>query len=208
MIRVRHFGLVLTGLLAAASFSAPAKAQGVLDFARNVLGIQDEKPEVSYPERAPLVVPPTLQLRQPQQPASAGNPNWPKDPDVEARRAAAEAARNTAPEVRALGRTPLLSVDEMRASGRRGAAPAAASEPNWAERPLLSVQEMRELDARGRAAMQAPVVASGVEPPRRYLTDPPTGYRKPAAGAPVGLPKRERSVRILTDSDIAAGRTD
>jgi hypothetical protein len=207
MIPVRHLGLVLTGLLAAASFSAPAKAQGVLDFARNIFGIQDEKPEISYPERAPLVVPPNLQLRQPQQPASAGNPNWPKDPDVESRRAAAEAARNPSPEARGLTRNPMLSVDEMRAGGRRGAAPAAASEPNWAERPLLSVQEMRELDARGRAAMQAPVV-SGVEPPRRYLTDPPTGYRKPAAGAPVGLPKRERSVRILTDSDIAAGKTD
>jgi hypothetical protein len=206
MIRLRHFGLALGGLLAAVSFAEPAKAQGVLDFAKNILGIQDEKPEIAYPERAPLVVPPKLQLREPQQPASAGNPNWPKDPDVEARRAAAEAAKGPSPELRNIGRSPVLSVDEMRAPGRRpsGATTTATAQP-WPERPVLSVQEMRDLDAKGRASQQAPIV-SGVEPPRRYLTDPPTGYRKPAPGAPVAPPQRERSVRILSDNDYAAGK--
>ena len=57
----------------------PAEAQigdGLLGF----LGVHEEKPEVEYRERAPLVVPPKTALRPPQAAPRAGPPRPPAAP--------------------------------------------------------------------------------------------------------------------------------
>lgn len=191
---------LLTATLLALAAPVPAQAQGILDLGKMLLGIEDEKPEIEYRERAPLVVPPKTELPAPRERASAANPNWPKDPDVAARKAAEEARKRPAKEDVGLSKNPLLSVDEMRAGRKPGAGVPTGPERNMVDRPQLSVDEMRELDAKTRVSESRP---TGVEPPRRWLTDPPTGYRKAAPGAPVSVPK-EGPARILSPMEEAA----
>ncbi len=200
MMKIRRFGPVLFGLVAAFAFAQPASAQGVLDLAKGLLGISDEKPEIEYRERAPLVVPPKLQLRAPQEPASARNPNWPKDPDVAARKAAEAKKKIPEPEANGLSKNPVLSVDEMRGGRRAGlGVPDGTPERNMIDRPVLSNQEMRTIDREARERQS--VAAGPIEPTRQWLTDPPTGYRRPAAGAPVSAPKGE-GPKMLSDREM------
>ena len=59
-------------------------------FAKDLLGsvgiIPKERPRIDYRERAPLVLPPKMELRDPADPQGlhAANPQWPNDPDVAA----------------------------------------------------------------------------------------------------------------------------
>lgn len=188
---------LLTATLLALAAPVPAQAQGILDLGKMLLGIEDEKPEIEYRERAPLVVPPKTELPAPRERASAANPNWPKDPDIAARKAAEEARKRPAKEDVGLSKNPLLSVDEMRAGRKPGAGVPTGPERNIIDRPHLSLQEMRELDAKSRV-VAAP---SGVEQPRRWLTDPPSGYRKPAPGAPVVAPDERKPTTNWRDED-------
>src|SRR5215216_5964954 len=61
-------------------------------FAKDLLGsvgiIPKERPRIDYRERAPLVLPPKMELRDPADPQGlhAANPQWPNDPDVAAAR--------------------------------------------------------------------------------------------------------------------------
>src|SRR5215204_6500934 len=109
-------------LLAATAASAQ---EGM--FAKDLLGavgiIPKERPRIDYRERAPLVLPPKLELRAPARAAEvdAGG-NWPNDPDVVASRKDAFEAR--APEVlteryrNSEGKR--LSIDEVMAGRRVG----------------------------------------------------------------------------------------
>ena len=103
------FGLVL----GAAALICPAPAHAAEDdlpadqkFLRGImegLGFRRDGDEnINYQERAPLVLPPGRTLPPPEQrgAATANNPAWPKDPDVERRKAqaAAEKGRNVSDE--------------------------------------------------------------------------------------------------------------
>ena len=103
------FGLVL----GAAALICPAPAHAAEDdlpadqkFLRGImegLGFRrDGEENINYQERAPLVLPPGRTLPPPEQrgAATANNPAWPKDPDVERRKAqaAAEKGRNVSDE--------------------------------------------------------------------------------------------------------------
>jgi hypothetical protein len=49
--------------------------------------------------------------------------------------------------------------------------------------------ELRAIEEKLKLS-KAPELQPGFEPERQYLTDPPKGYRKAAAGAPVVAPKQ------------------
>ena len=57
------------------------------------IGLTNDAPEIEYRERSPLVVPPKIKLPKPKETASANSAAWPKDPDIE-RKKAAEAEAN------------------------------------------------------------------------------------------------------------------
>lgn len=185
-------GAALIGLaLAASAATTGARAQDGA-FMRDLLGsigiIEPERPDIYYRERAPLVVPPKLdQLPAPQQPEAIAtrNPAWPKDPDVEASRAAA--ARDRIPvtereERRMLDNNPRLSVDEIRAGRRPGAAITRAPEyrygDNSRDEMWVHPDKMREMDAKVETGP-----SQGLS--RQALTDPPSGFLRAAPGAPV-----------------------
>jgi hypothetical protein len=156
---------------------------------RNMLGMIGVLPapqeDIEYRERAPLVVPPAQALRTPQAPAAERRANWPKDPDVEARKAATRDSLMPATEREKyiMGQRPLLSQEELRQGRIQASAPTVPFRSQFDETryetmtaPIL---QGRELAAR-RAANATDDVKLGVEPPRRYLSDPPVGLRKPA----------------------------
>ncbi|HEX2554161.1 MAG TPA: hypothetical protein VHL98_10685 [Microvirga sp.] len=167
---------VMAALLVAAS-GASAQEEGVA--MKSILGsmgiIPKDRPPIEYRERAPLVVPPKLELRAPLDHGSVETrvPNWPKDPDVVARQ------RDAADSRKAVRENSRLSPDEIQSGRRAQTAGRPIERPT--EKSTLTPDELRSMDPR---TSTKPVLA-GVEPERRSLTEPPSGYRKPASNAPM-----------------------
>jgi hypothetical protein len=178
--------LLAGGLLLAAS---PAFAQEGMLFKNLMEGVIGKRggEDIEYRERPPLVVPPGSALPRPQEPASARTAAWPNDPDVARRREAAEArilpftesekTRNNA----WLNQTELRRGPAARATGR----PVVVEELSNSNNQIEPIRRAKEEAAR-RGQEDLAQLNYGSEPPRRLLTEPPVGYRRPAGSAPVG----------------------
>ncbi len=193
---------VMAVLMMVSGFSAPAKAQDFFRGFTNLIGVTSEqKDDIEYRERAPLVVPPTTgQLPKPEAPVAQRVSRWPVDPDYSEKKK--EASR--APRVGNLSDSNIGEVSQgapipgaqMRASGRL-ANSTAPQEPvaneqvrdYWIDPRVLSAMRMKD----------EPKLAQGVEPPRRGLTDPPAGARMPAAGAPIRATAEPKGPNLLDD---------
>ena len=192
---------------AAALASAPTRAaddelwdekmmRGLMDG----LGLKrDGEANINYQERAPLVIPPSRDLLPPEQSNAANNPAWPKDPDVERRKAQAamEKNRNISDE-REREQNPLRP-DQMTpgARGKQQKRQQARTDDGYqAPASGFSSQLLpSELGYKGnlydamfgkKKEEQAKFTG---EPPRTSLTDPPTGYQTPSPDQPYGLGK-------------------
>lgn len=183
-IRVTHL-LLAGGILLAAS---PALAQeGVLfkNLMEGIIGGGAEN-NIEYRQRPPLVVPPASSLPRPQEPASARSAAWPNDPDVARRRE--ERAASRVPQFNPNWRNnPMLSQEELRKGriARGEEAPIVAEDHNNYNNQIAPIRVGRDLAAR-RNQVDVDALAYGTEPPRRLLTEPPTGYRRPAGTASLG----------------------
>jgi hypothetical protein len=198
-IRRRTAALILGAVGTAIVLTAPATAQDLLSDAPmkkalTTLGIiAPERDPIEYHERAPLVVPKTMDLPQPAAlQASARNPAWPTDPDVAA--ALKEKAEGAKPVVRRQGGDTggddqPLSIWTMIA----GKSTNAPIQPAGPPKPYYDTNRQNEngfmpnsvLRAQGQQfAVQDPEaedqIRPGYEPKRRFLTDPPPGYRQPS----------------------------
>jgi hypothetical protein len=177
--------IALSLALAAATAPSPAMAQegSLTGGIMTLLGITaPQGPEIEYRERPPLVVPPRSTLPSPQEREEArARANWPNDPDRERRRAARADDNIPATErekYRLNQGSGRLSGRELAAGrGGTGGGPrmAAPSDNSPDELYWTPMRQMREADAR-RAAQQVERPL-GEEPPRRYLTEPPRGFR-------------------------------
>lgn len=177
--------------------AAPARAGddgsgGLLDVAKGLLlyGTPEDKPAIDYRERAPLVLPkdraalpsPTERVRR---------PDWPNDPDVAERAAAAAAAR--APRSAIAGQRVRMTPDEMAAGYRAGGGMTdTQTEPGC--RSLggdkgcgwMHPDRLRSFASKNSEKNRTPV---GSEPDRAYLTQPPKGYRRVTQDAGGGVAK-------------------
>ena len=184
-------GLVLCYALAglvAASHPARAlddgKGNGILDVL-DLLGLGEKKEEavIQYRERAPLVLPPKTELRQPMPPAAERAANWPQDQEelraarrAEANRIRAEDAESDNPRYAGkLTRIGRINAADMKQ--KPGATEPCSMVPDALNRcdpttlwKNLSVKS----DDKAEKGLQA-----GVEPDRQYLTQPPKGYMAP-----------------------------
>jgi hypothetical protein len=180
--------IVASAFLCALSAVSPLVAQeGVI--MRNILGkiglLPEEKDPIEYRERPSLVVPKNLDALRPPEPAEGHTKTaqWPKDPDVIAREK--ELARRRQPSL--FGRNDQddakrLSVEEL-ARGRT-AQGETVTEGQVPRNDQVGVRlNPQEMEA-ARRTSSAPSYPPGTEPPRKYLTDPPTGLRLPASTAP------------------------
>lgn len=184
---IKVFGLVGALALAFAGSSASAEeGEAVKSLLGSIGIIPKEKEPIIYNERAPLVLPPKMDLPPPV--ASNGvetnNANWPKDPDVAARRKAASEAKKpyTSTELYKLNQGNPLSIDEIRAGrnpngGRVAGAPGLAGRSS--DDPRMSPDELRSFSKEKKVELSG----DGLE--RRYLSDPPGGLLKAAGGAPL-----------------------
>ena len=175
------------GALILAASGAAAQDEGVA--VKSLLGaigiIPKDKPPIEYRERPPLVVPQKLELRPPVDSGSveARVPNWPRDPDVMARREEEADARRPGGESRVDRRNRnnvTMSSEEIRSVPRTGVGAGAPGSTRAENYSTISPAELSRMDRR-----KSPELASYQEPERQALPEPPTGYRKPAAGAPV-----------------------
>ena len=184
-IRGAHL-LVAGGLVLAAS---PAFAQeGVLfqNLAKGLFG-NGERDEIDYRQRPPLVVPPGSALPRPQDPEATRIAAWPNDPDVARRRADARAGIVPFTENPNTRNNPLLDQREIR-RGRvvgRGGGPDIAQEHTNFNNQIDPIRIGRSLASRQNQDDQSNLLY-GSEPPRRSLSEPPVGYRRPAASAALG----------------------
>jgi len=134
----------------------------------------EEKPEIDYRERPPLVLPPKMDLRQPREAGAQRPQSWPQDPDVVRRKkAAAEAHWRGSP---AKGND-VLSKQELMAGRAANGAPAAPEQRCGDRDHWCLYVKPDDLRTQGIATDDKPLVAVGEEPEREYLTQPPKGYR-------------------------------
>jgi hypothetical protein len=178
--------VALAGLLVAV---VPAQAQGLLDIGRVLLGLPaEEKEPIEYRERAPLVVPPTQNLRPPVDAAepSSRRANWPQDPDILERKRAAEEARRPRSTDSITSRDPAtgrrLTVDEIRAGRVAGQEVVRAPQQDMdivqrQSNVFGGLAALREMDRKSTSESNN---LARDEPKREFLTDPPKGLRQPS----------------------------
>ena len=189
--RIRASRMLLAGgLLLAAS---PAFAQEGMLFQNLVKGMGlfgTDKADIEYKQRAPLVVPPSSSLPKPQEAAANRSAAWPDDPDVARRKAERDSSGilfQSTESYRANTR-PLLSQEELRrgrVTGRTNGPEDIVPDHNNYNNQIAPIRIGREMAAR-QAQTDTSNLEYGTEPARRYLHEPPTGYRRPAATAALG----------------------
>jgi hypothetical protein len=168
-------------LLVAATGASAQEGEAVKSLLGSIGIIPKEKAPIVYNERAPLVLPPKMELRAP---AAGGgqarNGNWPKDPDAEARRKAAVEARTpwTSSELYKTSEGKRLSIEEMRA-GRNPNNIATTAPARVGSQADMSRMTPDELRSYGRDE-KVELAGDGIE--RRYLSDPPGPLLKAQGG--------------------------
>ncbi|HZH10200.1 MAG TPA: hypothetical protein VEZ24_07515 [Microvirga sp.] len=170
-------------LLVAASPALAEEGEAVKSLLGSIGIIPKEKEPIIYNERAPLVLPPKMDLPAPAPRKAEANANWPKDPDVAARRKAAAEAKTpyTSSELYKLSNGDRLDIDEIRA-GRNPNNRVTSPPPlvgGQAENSRMTPDELRSFATDKKAELSG----DGLE--RRYLSDPPQGLLKAAGGAPL-----------------------
>lgn len=171
---------VLAGCIGFVALPARAADDGQQSLVSSVLGMFGLDPgksseQIEYRERPPLVLPPKMQLRQPQQPVADRNPSWPLDPDVVKRQREADAARQTI--------LPLPKDDDRLTKQQLAARRAGGAAPPQPfdicsindRAPSCHVVPWNKLTDKSKGA--ANTLTAGQEPPRATLTEPPKGYR-------------------------------
>lgn len=197
------FGLALGAAVTAAAGPAHAADDGEWVDTKILRGIlegiglrKDGEATINYQERAPLVIPPRLDLPPPERKdQAANNPAWPKDPDVQ--RAKEEAARERSQSMWAGDRVRedarVLRPDEL----ARGKQRQASRDDGYRASPNGYDSQMKpsELGYKGGlfgkmfGSKDDEVARFTGEPVRNELTDPPPGYQTPSPDQPYGLSK-------------------
>ncbi len=174
----------------AASSASAQEGEAIKSLLGSIGIIPKEKEPIIYNERAPLVLPPKMELRPPAPSGGveARNADWPKDPDVAARRRAAIEAKTpyTSSELYKNTEGKPLSIDEIRAGrnpNNRVTTPGLVG--GQAENSRMTPDELRSFSTDKQAELQG----DGLE--RRYLSDPPGGLLKSAGGGPLPRATRE-----------------
>jgi hypothetical protein len=180
------FGLIVAAVVALAwPGGARAADDGggtLLDSVASFVGMQGDKDEdsIDYRARAPIVLPKDRALPAPLPPAAKQRANWPTDPNVAARRREVAERDKPAPQV-GLSNSGRISKEEL-LNGRTGLPDKETRTTDCAATagtPSCLYTTWDKLKAKVTGQDEKDLVVGGVEPPREYLTEPPTGYRRP-----------------------------
>jgi hypothetical protein len=181
------------------------------------LGLQRDGEGIDYRERAPLVVPPSRNLPPPQSGSSTSltaNPAWPKDPDVQQRKAEAAARKKpqkTAGETMEEEGRPLSRKDIDRGKVVTGSTSSGSSGSNGPDEDMRWFKDPGAKsifsDMFSTFSTKAEVGSFTGEPVRETLTAPPAGYQTPSPEQPYGLGAKTNKKKALTLEDRTAGET-
>ncbi|MCI0467831.1 MAG: hypothetical protein L0Y57_12630 [Beijerinckiaceae bacterium] len=171
-------GLFAAGWLAGTTRARAGEDTNPLNSVLGFVGMQFDKEDelIDYRARAPIVVPPRLELPKPKE--AARDPSWPKDPDVAAQRRAALDSRRPAPQV-----TPNTRVEMSQQELDKGRAPLPEEGPpdeclaNSGTSSLCLYTPWKMLKSMTNV-LSKDTVEPGPEPVRKFLTEPPAGYRQ------------------------------
>ncbi|WP_156964730.1 hypothetical protein [Methylocapsa aurea] len=171
--------LVASGLIG----SLPARAQEDTNPFNSVLGFvglqfDKEKESIDYRARPPIVLPPKLDLPPPKE--AVRDPSWPADPDIAERRRAALESQRPAPQLMENARAELTQAELQRGRGDLPTEGPASECQASSGTPICLYAPWKALQAVVGGG-QPETLTPGVEPPRKYLTEPPPGYRKATA---------------------------
>ncbi|HEV7337989.1 MAG TPA: hypothetical protein VGO06_18605 [Bosea sp. (in: a-proteobacteria)] len=189
--RIRASRMLLAGgLLLAAT---PAFAQEGMLFQNLMKGtglFGSDNNDIDYRQRAPLVVPPSSTLPKPQEPGATRTAAWPDDPDVARRKADRDGTRApfASTEAYRANNRPEMTQEELRRGrvvGRANGPDGIVPDHNNYNNQIAPIRIGREMAAR-QAQTDTSNLTYGSEPERKYLVDPPVGYRRPAGTAPLG----------------------
>jgi hypothetical protein len=160
-------------------------------------GTNMENRGIDYRERSPLVVPPKLDLPPPESvKADIKDPNWPKDPDEQRRKAAIAARKkeNKDPVEASRILTPSeLNKRAPKASSTADSDSVAQPGGNPGANAILSPSQLGFTGSfsslfGGSKAETAPFKG---EPTRESLTQPPSGYQTPSPNFAYGTGPKE-----------------
>ncbi|MFL6826511.1 MAG: hypothetical protein ACJ8E2_08610 [Bradyrhizobium sp.] len=158
-------------------------------------GTNMENRGIEYRERSPLVVPPKLDLRPPESVKSEiKDPNWPKDPDEQRRKAAIAARKKENKDPREASR--VLTPSELNAvktTPRARTSNDPVQPGNSSNNPMLSPAQLGYTGGfsglfGGSKTETAPFKG---EPTRDSLTQPPPGYQTPSPNFAYGTGPKE-----------------
>jgi hypothetical protein len=157
-------------------------------------GTNMENRGIDYRERSPLVVPPKLDLPPPETvKTEIKDPNWPKDPDEQRRKAAVAARKKANKDPMEAAR--VLTPSELNVG--RKAAPARTNgdpiQPGTSSNPSLSPAQLGFTGGFGKlfGGNKMETAPFTGEPTRESLTQPPPGYQTPSPNFAYGTGPKE-----------------
>lgn len=167
-----------------------------------------EDGSIDYRERSPLVVPSKIDLPPPQSGKPKLAPNWPKDPDEAARKAAREASNQKAmsPEE---ARMPLMPSELNKRAPRSKSTENNAPGSNNSNSPLMMLPSQLGYTGGlfsnpfGSTTTETEKFTS--EPERTELTQPPSGYQTPSPNYAYGVGKLKAPKEVC---DSASGKCE
>lgn len=140
---------------------------------------------IKYRERSPLVIPSKLDLPPPASTKAPTAANWPKDPDVQARKEAAAASRQAAPDWDEAKR-PLMPSELARRPNAKERAAALTDDRPGMDNSNYYLMTPSQLGFKN--SMLSGLFGAGKEesvkfvkePARSELSQPPVGYQTPS----------------------------
>lgn len=175
-------------------------------------GTNMENKGIEYRERSPLVIPPKIDLPPPGSAAAdVKDPNWPNDPDVQRRKEAVAARKQSKPTPEESGRSILPSKLATHGSGTTSRR-AETNEPGKPQNdnPSLSPSQLGFTGKLGNlfggnTTQTAPFTG---EPERESLTQPPTGYQTPSSNFAYGTGPKGALGNTYIDVNSGKERTN
>jgi hypothetical protein len=207
-------GLVMTAGIARAEDDEDENLSFEDKIIKNIMagvgGTNMENQGIDYRERSPLVVPPRIDLPPPDAAARVQSPNWPKDPDLAARKAAAEGrGAKYGPGESALTSMRTLTPAEMapkkvrRTSTANDVGTPGAPSSNAVLSPKqLGYEGGLFKNMFGGNSAKGETAEFKGEPSRGELTQPPVGYQTPSPNFAYGTGPKE----ILAQPNFITGK--
>jgi hypothetical protein len=195
--------MLVTGTIARAGDDDDEEKQPDKSFEQKLIGdlmhgiggqsMEDNSKGIEYRERSPLVVPSKLDLPPPMTKTTPNVANWPKDPDIQARRAALEESKQPGVNWDDAKR-PLMPSELAKKPSKKSKSLAAEDDRPGIDNSNYNLLSPSQLGFNGgmwssmfggkQKEESKPFVS---EPSRGALTQPPAGYQTPSPSYAYGM---------------------